>query len=319
MKFINKLLVVFATMAITSYSISHASPWYTGPLLAPGGRTVPVGHTNAELYASYISFPSAFDSAWHHVPVSAGYSEQYSLIFSHGLTKWMDFQFSFPYIYNVNKHSSYQGVGDMVTGLGFQLLRQTEHSWTPNLRFVIQEAIPTGRFEQLSPSLNGTDLTGAGTYQTNFNFNFQDLSQPTIDHYVRTRFSIGYTLPSSAKVLGVNSFGGERHTNGVLHPGDTLSIDLASEISLTQSWVAVAEGLWTSTQPSNFTGNPGHTLEGLPLFFSPRAYNAALSFAPAIEYNFTETVGIIGGSWFTATGKNTLDFQTATVAINVYW
>lgn len=316
MRFINKLL---ATFTIVGCSISYASPWYTGPLLAPAGRTVPAGHTNSELYASYINFPNAFNSDWHRIPVTAGYSEQYSLTFSHGLTKWMDFQFNFPYIYNVNLNHSYQGVGDMVTGLGLQVLRQAERSWKPNLRFVIQEVIPTGRFEQLSPSLNGTDLTGSGTYQTAFNLNFQDSSQPMIDHYIRTRFSIGYTLPSSARAFGANSFGGVRHTNGIIHPGDTLSVDLASEIALSQHWVAVVEGLWTSTQPSNFTGRTGRTPEGLPILFSPRAYNAALSFAPAIEYNFTENVGVIGGSWFTATGKNTLDFQTATVAINVYW
>lgn len=319
MKSITTIRFFFTITVTACLSISHASPWYTGPILAPAGKTVPAGHTNAELYASYINYPDVFNSDWKRLPLSAGYSDQYSLIVSHGLTNIMDFQFNFPYIHNVNRHRAFQGVGDMTTGLGFQLLKQNKHGWIPNLRLVILEAIPTGRFEQLNPDLIGTDLTGRGSYQTSINLNFQDLSEPMMDHHVRTRLSLGYTVPFEANVIGANTFGGESHTRGTIHPGDTLSINLASEISLTQRWVAVIEGLWTSTKASRFTGNPGQTHEGLPIAFSPHGYNAVLSFAPAIEYNFTEKVGIIGGSWFSAIGKNTLDFQTATVAINVYW
>ncbi len=32
------------------------------------------------------------------------------------------------------------------------------------------------------------------------------------------------------------------------------------------------------------------------------------SLAPALEYNFSEDVGIIAGIWFSTSGRNTIDF-----------
>lgn len=34
-------------------STANAGPWWTGPLLAPAGHTIPKGHSNLELYGFY--------------------------------------------------------------------------------------------------------------------------------------------------------------------------------------------------------------------------------------------------------------------------
>lgn len=316
------LLRALVVLFILLFNISiHADPWFTGPILAPAGKTIPAGHTNLELYETFVKDSGFYDTHWHTVATQHAYSDQYTLIFSHGLAKAVDFQFVLPYVVNETGNRSAQDIGDVIALLGFQLLTQKEHDWIPNLRFTVQEIIPTGRFEQLNSSLLGTDVTGSGSYQTVLSLNFQDLSQPVIDHYIRTRLSLGYAMPQSAPVNANSRFGtGDFTTNASLHPGDTFSLDLASEITLTQHWVAVMEGLWTSTNRGHFSGNPGITLDNDPENLGDIGYNALVSLAPAVEYNFNANFGVIAGSWFTVAGKNNaLIFKTFTLAFNAFW
>jgi hypothetical protein len=44
-----------------------------------------------------------------------------------------------------------------------------------------------------------------------------------------------------------------------------------------------------------------------------------LTLAPAIEYNFTQTIGVIVGSWFTLKGRNANRFVSAAAALNYYF
>jgi len=41
--------------------------------------------------------------------------------------------------------------------------------------------------------------------------------------------------------------------------------------------------------------------------------------APALEYNFSGNVGLIGGVWFPLSGKNTSHYMTYVLALNTYW
>jgi hypothetical protein len=41
--------------------------------------------------------------------------------------------------------------------------------------------------------------------------------------------------------------------------------------------------------------------------------------APAIEYNFSDNVGLISGVWFSLSGVNTAHFITYVLALNAYW
>jgi len=42
------------------------------------------------------------------------------------------------------------------------------------------------------------------------------------------------------------------------------------------------------------------------------------SIAPALEYNWNENIGIIGGTWLSLIGRNTASFTNAVIAFNIY-
>lgn len=292
-------LLFFANAAL-------AGPWLTGPLLAPAGKTIPAGHVNIEPYAFYSGYPQGFRN-FEVIP-----------IVSAGVFSFLDLQTSLPYDYSWDNGQHGNGMGDYSLALGVQVLRQKENSWLPDLRVVVQEVFPTGRYEHLDPKKLGTDQTGLGAFQTYLGFNFQRLTQLPNDHYLRTRLSLVGVKFSDITVHGLSAFGGGPGTIGKVKLDNSYSADLAFEYTLTQNWVPVFEVLYVHSPGSNFDGNPGFTPGGTVAGIGGRA-NEQASLAPALEYNFSSNLGIIGGVWFSVTGPHAAKFVTGALALNYYF
>ncbi len=286
--------------------IASASPWMTGPLLAPAGRTVPVGHVNFEPYGFYTLYPHQF----RNVEVTP--------VLTTGVTSFIDVQASLPLDISWDRGQRGSGIGDTNLGFGVQILRQKENSWLPDLRIVVQEVFPTGKYQDLNPTHLGTDQTGAGSYQTFVGFNFQRLSEFSNEHYLRTRFSFVAATENLVHVHGFNVYGGSATTNGIVRPDNSYSADLAFEYALTQNWVGVFEGLYVNSGSSRFTGNPGFTPGGTVSGIGGGGSNQG-SLAPAIEYNFSAQLGLIFGVWFSVTGPQAGQFVANSLALNWYF
>lgn len=314
--FVYKLFLIASSLVFSATAI--AEPWYTGPLLAPAGHTIPAGHSNLETYVFYTRNNGTFDRHWRLIHTPANESTILNPIFSHGLTDKIDIQYSVPYSYNVNDGASSQGVSDTSVTLGYQLLEQKDSKWMPDLRIAIQEVVPSGQYELLSPMNNGTDAMGLGSYQTGVALNFQHLMQLTEVNYLRTRLSLAFMYANDVRLHGVNTYGGAIDTDGTLDPGNLVSADLAGELNLTQHWVAVMEGYVANRQATSFRGNPGRTAAGLPAPIGHDVVNQ-ITIAPAIEYNFNANIGLIGGVWLSATGQDSSDFASYILALNAYW
>ncbi|KTD63719.1 Fe-S protein [Legionella santicrucis] len=287
-------------------NIAFASPWFTGPLLAPAGKTIPAGHVNIEPYGFFTGYPKGYRNI-EGVP-----------IISVGIASFLDLQTSIPYDYSWVNGEHGNGIGDYSVALGMQVLRQQENSWLPDLRFVVQEVFPTGRYENLDPKKLGTDQTGLGAFQTLFGFNFQKLMQLKNEHYLRTRLSLVGVKFSDVIIHGPNVFGGGSKTQGRVRLKNAYSADFAIEYTLTQNWVPVFEVLYAHSPESQFDGNPGFTPGGTATAGVGGGSNEQVSFAPALEYNFTSNLGVIGGVWFSVTGPNSSKFVSGVFAINYF-
>lgn len=286
--------------------VAAASPWMTGPLLAPSGKTIPKGHVNFEPYGFYTIYPDKYRNV-EVVPIVQA-----------GLTDFMDIQASLPYDVSWDQGQRGDGIGDSTLGFGFQVLKPRENSWFPSLRVTVQEVFPTGKYDHLNPRGLDTDQTGTGAYQTALGFNFQSVKEFRNAHYLRTRFSLVGARASSVKVVGVNTFGGSETTQGVVHPGNSFSADLAFEYTLTQRWVGVFEMLFANSSATNFSGSPGYTPGGVTAGVGGHGGSQG-SLAPAIEYNFSPNVGLIAGVWFTVSGPRAAQYVANTIALNMYF
>lgn len=229
----------------------------------------------------------------------------------------MDIQIGIPYTFNTTQGVSYNRLTDTFLGIGLQISEQKKSKSLPDLRLFIQETFPTGKYEQLNPALLGTDATGLGSYRTLIALDFQYLSQVFDSHYLRTRFMLSRLYSSAVEVTGLNSFGGTPNTRATVHPGIENNINLAFEFTLTQNWVAVMEGYISEGKSTRFDEIFDIINGGAPGILSKEFYEYGL--APALEYNFTANVGVIGGVWFPVAGKNTGHFTNYVLAINAYW
>jgi len=313
MKSIIKIIVCGITLAA---SVANSSPWFTGPLLAPAGSTIPGGHINIEPYAFYTDSFGIYDSNRRVVGVPDTHTVNISPIISIGLNDFMDIQGSFPYNYNTKQRVDASGLGDVGITLGFQALRQ-HGKWIPDLRVTIGETVPTGDYQNLNPMNLGLDGNGSGSYQTTFALNFQRVDYFIKEHALRTRLSFSGTLAKKTNIQGFNSYGGGIGTRGTIRPGDQFQADLAFEYHLTQNWVPVFEVNYTTRQRSSFSGQSGFNADGTVATVGHGELDQ-LSLAPAIEYNFNGNLGIIGGVWFTVKGRDASDFVSGVIAVNYY-
>lgn len=293
-------------------------PWMTGPLMAPAGSTVPTGKLDWEPYLFATDSYGVYNNRGKVISNAANVTVQPLLTVDRGITDWMDIQVIFPYSFNSHEGQSYNGFADQIVLIGLQALKAKPALWWyPDLRVTLEETFPGGKYQQLNPARLGTDATGIGSYQSSIGLNFQKTWHLGGVHYLSSRLSYTYTIPSSVHVLGYNAFGGGDGTNGTVNVGIKQVLDGSLEYSLTKHWVLASDIIYNNAGTSTFRGNPGLTSSGLPASVGQPS-NHQYSLAPAIEYNWNSHYGVIGGAWFTFAGTDASDFVSGVVAFNYY-
>jgi hypothetical protein len=124
------------------------------------------------------------------------------------------------------------------------------------------------------------------------------------------RWSIGYLFPSTVKVKGFNTYGGGYGTEGKVKPGQTLTAFLSGEYSINQRWVLAFDTEFLAQRKSHFTGKNGVNDIG-EMASTNLPSSVQISFAPEVEYNFSQSSGLLAGVWFTVAGKDSAAFASA--------
>lgn len=335
------LLSLFFCQSIFSET---TGPWFTGPLLAEPAETIAPGEVNLELFNFYIDSNAVYSNKAKVTSDTPNQNNQLIPQLTIGLVPRVDIELQPVLINNYFKGKTITGIGDTTLILGMQALKQREGTPLPDLRMTLTEILPSGHYEGLSQQNYALNATGLGSYQTGIDLNFQKLIPLKGNYYLNAHWSVGYLYGSAVHVKGYSSYGGSALTNGDVKPGSVYTIDLAGELSLSQHWVAVLEGFYQYQDADRFYGDYGNLNFNFPkktrreirealsrlvpnkhnissLFLEiPKIGNATMdmfSLAPALEYNFSKKFGIIMGSWFSFYGKNTIDFGSFAMGINI--
>ena len=247
---------------------------------------------------------------------------------TYGLTDRIDIQYDAFYVQNKSRGKTGTNLGDTPILIGYQLLTQNKNGTTPDIRLTVQEVFPTGHYDRLKSNNFGVGISGTGSFITSIDLNTEYLSAIGTQHYLKTHACLSYTYAHTVALNGLSTYGGSVLTQGHINPGNGFSIDLAAEFTLTQNWVAVIEGFFSYQQASKFHGIFGdetyvapvmidtnqriiptkHNIGGENNNFIGNGTQDAFSLAPALEYNFSNHLGLIGGVWFIVAGKNTPSF-----------
>jgi len=303
-----------AAVSVASCSAQQTSPppstdrqqlgdaWWTGPMLANNASTLPRGHFLFEpyLYDEISPHTNGFGSLTY---IEYGLANRLTigLIPTFGYNKVSD-----------GLSSSSPGIGDIAVLAQYRLTQFHEQHKLPTISLMLQETFPSGKYDQLGarPS-NGL---GAGSYTTTLALNSQTYFWMPNGRILRMRLNATQSLSTYANVAGVSVYGTSPGFQGHAKPGASTFVDAAWEYSLTRNWVLALDATYRHTANTRITGqDPAQSPPNIRL---NSGSSDAVGFAPALEYNWKPTIGVLVGTRIIALGHNTPTTITPAVAIN---
>ena len=316
---LGQALFADAPLVPTAPAEQAEAPWFTGPMLASSSSVVPGGHYNFEPYVYLYDKAAVYDNNWRTDDHKSLWNLSFTPYFWVGLCSWADIMVAPAWSWNYRDGPAQWTLNDWSATLDIQLYQDDfpSKSWFPSVKIGIQETFPTGPYQNLNPKKELTDLGGQGTWATEFQLCIGKTIQIKNDHWFQTRLNLNYAVSTPVTVRGINAWGGGEGTKGTIHPGQKFSFDVSTEYSLTRNWVLACDFTGTFQGTSNFYGKKPIAPPGTKTF-NPNRASIQYSIAPAIEYNWSRTLGFIAGSWITVAGKNSTKFYSAIIAVNYY-
>ena len=300
--------------AYATYGDPWKKPWFTGSILSLQGHTNPPKILTVQPYLFFTSTYGKYEDNWTSHRVTPLNALECLIHATYGLTHFMDVEVLASFVYQNRGSANHATWQDTSLLLGFQALEDNKYSWEPNLRIALQQVFPTGRYDKLKSKKRGTDATGEGSYQTGINFDFQKLFKLESGQFFRGRLCLQYLfLPLSVSIQGISIYGGTEKARGTIKVGQTFTLITAGEYTITQNWVLAMDVQYQLKSRSRFSGKIDNLAKrnsnkvGYPLF-------QQISIAPAIEYNFSKNIGVIGGFWFTLAGMNAPQFASGVIS-----
>jgi hypothetical protein len=277
--------------------------WWTGPMLANSAETLPTGHMLVEPY--FYDVASKGSDAFG--------SRAYVL---YGLTDRLTVGF-IPIIgYNRvsnGPNSSGVGFGDQIVQAQYRLTRFHEGSWLPTLAVQLQETLPTGRYDNLARASDGM---GGGAWATTLGLNAQSYFWMPNGRLLRVRLNLTRTFSGDADVTGASVYGTAPGFRGTARPGDAFYIGTSFEYSVTRRWV-MALDLFRSYGAATRIDGSTDPVDALPVPTHLQAGSSdAYGYAPAVEYSFNSSLGVLLGARVIVGGHNATRSVTPAIAIN---
>ena len=208
--------------------------------------------------------------------------------------------------------SSGVGLGDVTVLAQYRLTQFHERHSLPTISFMVQETFPSGKYDQLGA--RPSDGLGVGAYTTTLALNSQTYFWMPTGRILRMRLNASQSLSTYANVAGVSVYGTSQGFQGHAKPGPSTFVDAAWEYSLTRNWVLALDATYRHTNNTRITGqDPTQSPPNIQL---NSGSSDAIGFAPALEYNWKPTIGVLIGTRIIALGHNTPTTITPAVAIN---
>jgi hypothetical protein len=293
----------------------HQDPWMTSTLLAQNLVAVPPGYLNIQPYFFVTDYYGVFDNHWHSKSTPHTFQFSPQVFLCAGLFQNVDFQITPLAYYTRRQGQASFKFGDLATGFDIQILTESNQNKLPSVTIALLESFPTGKYQNLNPSKNGTDSSGSGSYSTTASLTISRLFEAG-GHYFDPYLSFQYTFSPPVHVSGFNTYGGGFGTKGRVNPADTFYLQFGGEATLSQNWVFGLDVINAFGKKTTFSGEKGIDAFGNPAVVGGPSF-VQISLAPQLEYNFSEEFAIIGGVWFTVAGKNTSQFTSG--MLSIYW
>ena len=285
---------------VEQFRAAMKSARWTGPMLASTAETLPHGHFYTEPY-----FFDVIVGGDHH-PGSSGF-------YQYGLFDNLTVGFQPSFATATNRIGRGMAIGDFKLLSQLRLTHFTPDHRVPTISLVLNEVIPTGKFDRLAPTQEGH---GSGAFATEVGVNVQHWFLLDNGRLLRARINVLQRFYNKTSVEGRSVYGTDAAFRGHARPGARTTLIGAVEYSLTKEWVLAFD---VEADFAGHTSVAGQESAGGPLIRTRSPASRDVGFAPAIEYNWSPSAGALLGVWIIPKGHNAPSSVTPAIAISKFW
>ncbi len=291
-------------------------PLYAGTLLAFYPSNAAPGYLSIQPYIFFTKNDAFYNAHWSRQTKKPIYLSTLSVSLETGITQFLDVSLILNETYNRlgSRHSLLYG--DMQAYLGFQALRDKKGTAIPDLRILLGENFPTGKYKNLDPKKQGSDISGVGSFETILLVVLSKVFYLFPKHPFDLNLNLFYIVPAKTHVHGFSFYGGGPGTEGTAKPGNQFIANLAFEYSVNRFWALGIDMRYEHFNSSPFSGKKG--IDPI-LFPTGRPSTERISIAPCLEYCYSEDFSLAGGFWFTVAGRNAQAFVSTIFNVFYYF
>jgi len=275
--------------------------WWTGPIISMSAAAMPKGHSYFEPYL-YSVRSGGQDYIRSRTYMLYGATDRLTV----GLIPVFGYN-------RLGGGESTPGprMGDLSLIARYQLTRYDPETYLPDMSLALEWSLPTGKHDQLKRLGAGM---GAGTSMLTARLLAQEVFWAPNGRIIRARLGLSRTFAGTARVEGRSVYGTPDGFQGEAKPGSSFTIDNSWEYSLTRSWVLAVDLSYSHTERTKVQGI---LADGAYETLSGTADSFAI--APAVEYSWSETKGILAGVRIIPKSHGTQSSITPVVALSLFF
>lgn len=314
-------IALFCVTALCS--VAEAAPyvddtvkdqWFTGPLVAPSPALPKAGIFAIEPYAIFAGGSGEFDGNSQHHSVSNDTDQfESATLMKYGITDRISVQAIALLGYSWTDQTTSHGVepGDLPVEIEYRVNNGSRSTGLPSVTFNLGITLPIGRYDRLHSALDGL---GNGAYTAKEGVVLQSLFDTWGNHPMRLRLYASAFEPAGAVSLhGVSVYGTDQGFEGNAMPGFSTTGGLGVEYGLDQRWVLAFDVVQNYANGTHLRGD-----DGGHLFVPTNGVGSnSTALAPAIEFNWSSTLGLVAGVEFVAAGRNTSSYVAPQLGLSM--
>lgn len=283
--------------------------WFTGSLEAPSPALPKAGMLAIEPYFIDTSNTGAYNDDLRHYFVADNTRQVESVtVFKYAITDRLSIEALPTVSRSWNTQTAYTGLGDLPTELEYRFNDENSRTGAPSVTAALGITLPTGQYQRLRNPLDGQ---GSGAYMAKEGLLFQSLFDGPDHHPIRLRFyAAAYEALRNVTLRDISVYGTSSGFQGHVAPGIAEEAGIGGGIGLDQSWVLALDLVGNHGAGFDLRGRD---TDGLVDFRG--ANSSSVSVAPAVEYNWSGSMGIIAGVEFSAAGRNTPSYIAPQIAL----
>jgi len=311
---------VLAAMALPTALLAQVVPgdaavqaqWFTGSLEAPSPALPKAGILAVEPYFVYTNNTGAYGDGWHHLAVPNEVDSVESLtVLKYALTDRLSIEALPTFAHAWNGQSGATGLGDLPTELEYRFNDENNRTGAPSVTAALGLSFPTGQYAHLSAAPAGL---GSGAYTLKEGLLFQSLFDTTDHHPVRLRFyGAVFEALRNVSVQDISVYGTTAGFRGHVAPGLSEELGVGGGYALDERWVLALDLVGNHSSAFNLHGTD---IDGVAEHLNGST-SSSVSIAPAVEYNWSGSIGVIAGVEFSAAGRNASSYFAPQIALSM--